>query len=164
MKKYLNYFVVFVIVGFIAETVYSLILDINYNSGFLYGPWTPVYGFGIILVLILNKFINFKGIKKYFLFFLLSSFLITVIEILGGLFIETIFGVKFWGYGHHMFSIGQYASGEMMIVWGLVAVIFNYCIIPKIDKFIIKIPLFISISIIVLMICDLIFTLINGIR
>ena len=51
---YINYFFIFAIIGHFIETVFIP----NFNSGILYGWWTPVYGFGAVLILITGKVIN----------------------------------------------------------------------------------------------------------
>ena len=64
---YINNFLFFSIFGHILESTVYLILNNNGYSGILYGPWTPVYGFGIILIILIYKFINktkFNNIKK----------------------------------------------------------------------------------------------------
>ena len=61
---YINYFFIFAIIGHFIETVFVP----NFTSGILYGWWTPVYGFGVILILLIGKVIdrfNLKG-KKIF--------------------------------------------------------------------------------------------------
>ena len=64
---YINNFLLFSIIGHILESVVYLILNNDGYSGIMYGPWTPVYGFGIILIIIIYNFIkkaNLSGIKQ----------------------------------------------------------------------------------------------------
>ncbi len=47
---FLNCFFIYSILGFILECLFTLITKNHFASGILYGPWTPVYGFGAIFV------------------------------------------------------------------------------------------------------------------
>ncbi len=162
-KKYLTYFLVFAILGFIAENIAAYINDWNYNSGFMHGPWTPVYGFGILTTLLINHLVKIKrGILRFVVLFLSLSFFITIVEILGGLFIENVFDTIFWGYGHHQFSIGQYASLEMMLLWGSATTLFAYFCIEKCNRVIDKIPFPLTLTIGIVMLSDFIYTMIVG--
>jgi len=50
--NYLNIFFFFSILGHLVENIFTT----NYTSGILYGYWTPIYGVGIIIILLLNNF------------------------------------------------------------------------------------------------------------
>lgn len=47
---FLNCFFIYSILGFILECLFTLITKNHFASEILYGPWTPVYGFGAIFV------------------------------------------------------------------------------------------------------------------
>ena len=51
----LNCFFIYSILGFIIEGLFTLIVSGKFSSGILYGPWTPVYGFGAILTIVISK-------------------------------------------------------------------------------------------------------------
>ena len=59
----LNCFFIYSIIGFFIESMFTLIVNGHFSSGILYGPWTPVYGFGAILTIIISKKI-FKNMHK----------------------------------------------------------------------------------------------------
>ena len=45
------YFVLFAIAGYICEVIFAaIVLGKFVNRGFLYGPWCPIYGFGVVIV------------------------------------------------------------------------------------------------------------------
>lgn len=161
---YINNFLFFSIFGHILESTVYLILNNNGYSGILYGPWTPVYGFGIILIILIYKFINktkFNNIKKVISIFLLSMILLTIIELIGGYLIEFLFNKKLWSYTNLKFHIGRYIALEISIIWGLCSLFYLYLIKPITDIIIKKIPYYITINIMVLFIIDLIVTIIN---
>ncbi len=156
---YLNYFFILSIIGHIIETF----IYYNGESGILFGPWTPIYGIGTIIILFIYNYLNKNTKNKYlrvFLVFILSSILLTIIEAIGGYLIEFIFNIVFWNYSYLLFHIGKYIALEMSLVWGLGSLIIIYIIKPLIDKIISKIPKYLTYLFVILMIIDLIFTII----
>ena len=165
---YINCFFVYSFGGFLLETIWALITKSGFKSGFLYGTWTPIYGIGAVIILLLSHyfFMNLhmpRWLETIIVFFILAIFL-TCIELLGGIAIEKTFGTTFWNYSSNKFSIGKYISLNMTFIWGIISVVFIYIIHPLIDKFINKIPLPITIIVGLLFIGDFIFTMINGIK
>ena len=51
--------------GFIFETIVSLVTGGKLNSGIMFGPWTPIYGFGVLIMLFLKKQLKKLNLKKY---------------------------------------------------------------------------------------------------
>jgi uncharacterized membrane protein len=156
---YLNYFFIFSIIGHFIETF----IYYNGESGILFGPWTPVYGFGAIIILFIYNYLN-KNIKnkylKIFLLFILSSIILTIIEAIGGYLIEALFHTTFWDYSYYKFHIGKYISLEMALIWGLCSILVIYFIKPLIDKIISKIPTYLTYILFILIIIDLICTIV----
>ena len=54
---YTNYFFICSILGFLLETCFYTLFKWDGGSGILYGPWTPVYGIGAIIIIIFFDFI-----------------------------------------------------------------------------------------------------------
>lgn len=153
---YLNYFFIFSIIGHLLETIIF-----NY-SGILYAPWTPIYGIGVIIILLINKFLNTTNkYLKIFLTFILSSIILTIIEAIGGYLIEYIFHTTFWDYTNLKLNIGKYIALEMSLVWGICSLILIYILKPLFDKIVNKIPKFITHILVILFIIDLVFTISN---
>ena len=72
-----------------------------------------------------------------------SCFMIlTLVELLGGLFIEKFFGVFFWDYTKYRFNVGKYISLEMSLLWVLASVLFVFVLRPFLDYIIDKLPNF----------------------
>lgn len=156
---YLNYFFIMSLIGHFIETfIYA-----DGNSGILLAPWTPVYGIGTILILLINKVIN-KYIKnkyvKIILLFLSSMIILSIIEAIGGYLIEYLFHTTFWDYSDFKFNIGKYIAVEIAIIWGLCSILLIYFIKPLIDKIISKIPKYLTYTLLILFIIDLVLTLI----
>ena len=156
---YLNYFLVFSLLGHIIESFFYSSGD----SGILLSYWTPIYGIGVIIILLINKYINkFKlnNIFRIFILFILSSIILSIIEALGGYLIKWIFNTELWNYSNHKFNIGRYTSLKMSIIWGLSSIVI-YFIRPITDKFINKIPKIVTYILTGLFIIDLITTILT---
>lgn len=157
---YINYFFLYSIIGHAIESI--IYLFCSGHSGFLYGYWTPIYGVGIIIVLIIDKFLKkFKldRFKYLLLLFLISSILLTLIEYLGGILLKSLFNIVLWDYSNHKFNFGKFISLEMMFVWGISSLFFIVFLKEKSDKIVKKIPRIISWILIILFFIDLLLTI-----
>ncbi len=134
----------------------------NGESGILLGSWTPIYGFGSIIILYINKLLDkykLKKIYKLLLLFICSSVILSTLEVIGGYIIKFIFNTEIWDYTNHRFNIGKYTSLEMSLIWGLSSILTVYFIKPIMDKIISKIPTYLTYIFIGLFIFDLICTI-----
>lgn len=159
---YFNIFFLYSIIGYILE--YIMYLICGYEGGILYGCWTPVYGIGsLIIFYFYNKYISKlkkHKIIKFFCVFLLGFFLLSLIEFIGGILIELVFGKVIWDYSNYEFNIGKYICMEMALVWGISSLIIVY-ILRKPTNFIVKkIPKIITWILIILFIIDCLCTFI----
>ena len=113
------------------------------NNGILYGPWIPVYGFGITLSsFVTNKIFKsrkFNNPSKIIISFLILFTTITIVEELGGLLIEAVFNKTFWSYKSKKFNIGPYISLEMSLLWSFLSLLFVWELKPLLDIYIKKI-------------------------
>lgn len=141
---YINTFLIYSILGFIMESALYKIYHIHNYSGFLIGPFTPIYGIGAITILLINKYIINKitsnKILKIIYTFIICTIILTLIEFIGGLFLYKILNIELWNYTNKKFNIGKYICLELSLVWGIFSIIFLYIIKPFMDKFIKKIP------------------------
>ena len=158
--NYINTFFVYSILGHILENfVYTKV-----DSGILYGYWTPIYGFGCLLILLIDYVVRKKVKNKFlrvFVLFISCALLLGVLELLGGWLIEKVFGRVFWNYSDEPFAIFKYTSLKMMLIWGIASVLFIYIINPYLNIIIKKIPRFVTFTLAFLFIVDLVYTLIT---
>ena len=164
----INCFFVYSILGYIFEALVTLITKGSFSSGIFYGPITPVYGLGAIIILVVSKKL-FKNLHlprlvETIIVFFVVSILLSFIEWLGGILIEFIFDKSLWNYSEQKYNIGKYISLEMTLVWGIISILFIYVINPLLNKVIIKIPKWLTIILIILFIFDVIITLILKIK
>lgn len=146
----------------------GIITKTNYKSGILHGPITPIYGIGVVVILLLSNYF-FKNLhmprwkETIIVFFILAIFL-TCLEAIGGILIEKTTGVVFWDYSSKKFAIGKYICLEMMLIWGIASTIFIYVINPLLENIIKKVPLFLTIVFSILFVIDVIYTVCTGIK
>ena len=136
---YAKYFFITSIFGYILETTMCK----TYESGILYGPWTPVYGIGTLIIIFFSDRIlkkkNIKKLTKFILLFIYCFCTLTLAELIGGLLIEKIFGYSFWEYTKYKFNVGKYICLEISLIWGIVSILFVF-IRPIMDIIIKKMP------------------------
>lgn len=162
---YINYFFLYSLIGHLLESTLYLFLNNNGQSGYLFGPWTPIYGIGIIIILLLEKWIS-KHIttKKYIqmiILFISSAIFLSIIEWLGGTSIEFFFDYTCWDYSNMKLNIGKYVALEISTIWGGLAVIFSLFLKNISDRIVIKIPKYITYSLTLIFIIDNILTIIK---
>lgn len=155
---YINCFFVYSIFGYFFETFLSKIKNIDFSSGILFLPWTPIYGFGSIIILLISNFVfNYFYISKWkevLIVFFIVIIILTLIELLGGFLIEKIFNIVFWDYKDYQYHIGKYIAVEVSFIWGFMSILFIYFIHPLFYNLIIIIPFFITYFLIILFFID----------
>lgn len=146
-KPKLNYFNIFwmffimCIVGYIWEIIWHMTVDnpgvYEERAGFLFGPFSPIYGFGaVIITLILYKFTN----KNIVIIFIISALLGGFFEYFVSVYLEACFGVRSWDYSHLPFNIEGRTSLRFFIIWGIIGVIWIKLLMKPLFKLINKIP------------------------
>ncbi len=155
---YINYFFITSILGHFIETFFYS----NGESGILFGWWTPVYGIGSIIILLIHKFLDkykFGKSMKVIVLFFSCAVVLSIIEALGGYLIKWIFDTELWNYSNLKFNIGDFAAIEMSLLWGVSSIILIYVIKPFLDKIISKIPKCLTYILIFLFTLDVLLTL-----
>lgn len=162
---YLNTFLIYSILGFLLETIRSFFVNSKFTSGILYGPWTPIYGFGIVLVILISNYLfshlHLSRWLETFITFIIITLVLTLLEWLGGVLIEKIFHVVFWDYSKEALSIGKYISLSKSLIWGVGSIIFIYVLKPLLEGLIKHIPVPVTVILTLLMLSDLILTFLN---
>ncbi len=160
---YLYNFVIYSILGFLFETVFSYIFNFNTESGFMYGPYTIVYGIGVVFIFLLyKKFNNVSPVLKKIIFMFLSGFItLTLLEFIGGVLLKNIYNISMWNYNGLPLHIGKYISIEVSTIWTIGSILIFYYVKPLTDKLIKKIPEILIIGIFLIMLFDFVITNIN---
>ena len=120
----LTYFVIYSFLGWVLESTVRTICERKIiNTGFLIGPFCPIYGFGaIIMILFLNEFKS-----NSILLFFISFIVLTLWEYIVGVLLEKFFSTKYWDYSDHKFNYKGRICLINSIAWGILGVLFiNY--------------------------------------
>lgn len=118
------------------ESVYkTIIVRKPVNSGFLYGPFCPMYGIGAVIMLLAAKISN-----NIFIIFLMALVIFTVWEYLVAVILEKLFKTKYWDYSNIRFNFQGRICLKNSIYWGILGVILVFIIQPCIEKLLNLIP------------------------
>ncbi|MBT1181384.1 putative ABC transporter permease [Bifidobacterium sp. CP2] len=156
-------FTVACVFGLAIETVYHLAMyhgEWQDRAGLLWGPFSPIYGCGAVLVTVaLNRLWK----SNPFLIFCASAVIGGAFEYATSWFMEVAFGITAWDYTGQWLSIDGRTSGKYMVFWGLIGVFWVRWILPWLLRFINRIPWKVRYSLTavcaVLMLVDIVFTL-----
>lgn len=122
-----SYFIIYSFMGWVLETVYKTIYQKKFiNSGFLHGPFCPIYGIGAIIMYI---FLNIFKDNPIFLF-IMAILILSVWEYIVGLLLEKLFDTKYWDYSDKKFNIQGRICLWNSIIWGILGIVFTYIIHP----------------------------------
>ena len=117
-------------IGWLWEVGLHLVVDgMFFNRGFMAGPWLPIYGTGVVLILVLLK----KWRSRPLLSFGLIVLLCGTVEYFAGLFLETMFGVRWWNYSDMLFQIQGRVCLEGLLLFGTGGLFIIYIAAPALD-------------------------------
>lgn len=156
------YFYAYAFLGWCAEVVFAAAKTGKFvNRGFLNGPLCPIYGAGVVLLLVC-----LSPLKKWFwAVFLGAALLCSVLEFLTGFALEKIFHRKWWDYSDRPFNLMGYVCLSMSLLWGAAALAVVYAVQPAIEALVDRIPVsagYITLGIFAaLTAVDLVFTLLQ---
>ena len=125
------YFIIYSFLGWVMESIVRSICERKLiNTGFLRGPFCPIYGIGAtIMFLFLEGFEN----KPIALFFI-SIITLTTWEYIVGVLLEKLFHTKYWDYSDHKFNFQGRICLTNSICWGVLGVLFVKYIHPFIQQ------------------------------
>ena len=123
--------------GWCAEVAFAAVRrGIFVNRGFLNGPVCPIYGFGVLTVLLLLEPVK----ENLALLFFGSMVLTSALEFLAGFVLERFFRDKWWDYSGNPFNVKGYVCLEFSLVWGVACVLVVDVVHPEILRLIDAIP------------------------
>jgi len=134
---YLWFFIIYSLIGWFVEVIFAAIKYRELvNRGFLNGPYCPIYGAGVLVVIIC-----LSALKDNILpLFIAASLLTTLLEAVVGVALHKIFNKKWWDYTHEPFNFKGYVCLRASLIWGFGCVIVLKFIHPYIFKFVNIIP------------------------
>jgi len=139
LKYYFLIFILYSFIGWIVESGYRTVLEKGrfVNSGSLFGPFIPIYGFGATAILLIELYIGSFAFPVQIIIF---SVVATGIEYLTSYILEKKFSMRFWDYSSYPMNI----NGRICLLysgfWAALSAVQIIYIQPIVDHFIKNIP------------------------
>lgn len=131
------YFIIYSIGGWIVESIYRSICDKKIiNSGFMYGPYCPIYGFGTLIMILLLK--DLRG--SITLLFIVSFVVLSFWEYIVAIYLEKVYHAKYWDYSKSRINIKGRICLLNSVYWGILGIVFTLIIHPFTVKHAVEIP------------------------
>lgn len=126
-------------IGYIVEMLYCYLKNGRFESrkGVIYGPFSPVYGFGaIVFTILLYRLEHFNA----FIIFVVSAVVGAIFEYICSFVQEKTIGTISWQYNKTPLNLGGRTSGLYALYWGVLGLIFLRHTLPYIEIKIDEIP------------------------
>ena len=155
---FLEYFIMFLmysIVGWGIEVILTLINEKKFvDRGFLLGPYCPIYGYGMLLIVFLLR----KYTDEFVVLFILSMVICLSLEYVVSYVMEVIFKARWWDYSSKKYNINGRICLEYGFLFGIGGTLIMYVVHPFIVSVISNFSnlgiLIIGITLLVLFIID----------
>lgn len=121
------------VIGYVVEMIVAFVQEGHFESrqGVLYGPFTPVYGIGILVFYMFFNRIKTREKKKIFL---LAMLLGGIAEYLCSFLQEKIFGTISWDYSNWILNINGRTTLIHCTYWGIAGILYISYIEPILPK------------------------------
>lgn len=140
-------FFVYSFLGWCVEVAFvAITLRKVQNRGFLNGPVCPIYGVGMMGVLMLLSPVK----KSWILLFFGGMIICSAVELFGGWILDKIFHMRWWDYSDQKLNIGGYICLKFSIMWGIAVMFAVKFVHPPIFMVVNKMPKLLGIILICL--------------
>lgn len=132
------------LIGSMIGTYYEQMLTlINHGvwvsrRALIYGPFNPVYGFGLF-VLLVSVANNYQK-RKWYVNFMYIALLGGFVEFISSVIEEYFFHARSWDYSSYFLNIGGRTTIPFMLMWGILGTLILYLIYPISIHYMRKIP------------------------
>ncbi len=124
------YFVFYSFLGWVMETCYCSLCERRLvPRGFLYGPICPIYGTGVLLMILF-----FTPLKQNLvLFYVVAVVVMSSWEYFVAWLLETTTHIKYWDYSHFRFNLKGRICLWVALVWGVLSYVVIFFIHPPVE-------------------------------
>lgn len=155
VAKYILYFFIYSFLGWFMEVCVSLWNKKRFiNRGFLIGPICPIYGHGILAIIILIG----SNTNDFLAVFLKSILICSILEYFTSYFMEKLFNIRWWDYSSKKFNINGRICLETMLPFGILSSLVIYGIHPLVitlvDKLSINVIYVLAIILVIIYVID----------
>ena len=112
------FFYIYAFLGWCLEVCFRSVVRGEFvNSGFLNGTYCPIYGVGMVLIVVLLRPVQ----DNLPLLFITAVIITTLLEWVVGWVLHKLFHTRWWDYSHMPFNIGGYICPAFSLAWGIAA-------------------------------------------
>lgn len=131
------YFFIYSFCGWAMETVLCSIQEKHFvNRGFLNGPICPIYGCGLLLILLVLTPVR-DGITNPLyalpLVYVVGTVLASALEYFTSWGMEKLFHARWWDYSHYRINLHGRICLPISLLWGVLAAAFLYLVQPLLE-------------------------------
>ncbi|NLA33506.1 MAG: putative ABC transporter permease [Tenericutes bacterium] len=126
-------FMIYSILGWLMEITYVSFCEkrFTYNRGVLIGPYCPIYGIGVItIILFLNKYY-----EDAFVLFIMATIVCSIIEYITSYLLEKVYNARWWDYSKKRYHINGRICLSNALAFGVASLVVMYVIHPFIINF-----------------------------
>lgn len=140
---YVLAFLTYCFIGWIYEVIWEAAIGNGFvNRGFLFGPYLPIYGFGVLtLYFILRKLMK-KKIKLFgiinitpIIVFIAILIIASTIEYFASFIMELLFHKRWWDYSYDVLNLNGRISLRNSSILAAGAIVLLYVVHPILDKY-----------------------------
>ena len=127
--RYFLIFMFYSILGWLMEVTLTFVRNKKFvNRGFLIGPYCPIYGSGVLLIMFILK----RYLDRPLGLFCMAVIICSTLEYLTSYFMEKIFKARWWDYSNKKFNINGRICLEYAMLFGIGGTLIMYFINPMI--------------------------------
>lgn len=132
--RILAYFIIYSVLGYIIETLFSIITKgtLESRQSFLYGPFCSIYGIGAVIMILFLQYFNKNNNRLFWGGFLIGSVTEYTISFLG----EKLINIIWWDYSNMPLNLNGRICVFFSLFWGFLAIYLISYANPKIDRLI----------------------------
>lgn len=125
-----EYFLIYMfysVLGWVMEVILTYCNSKKFvNRGFLIGPYCPIYGSGVLLIMFILK----RYVDRPLGLFCMAVIICSILEYLTSYFMEKIFKARWWDYSNKRFNIEGRICLSYAMLFGIGGTLIMYFINP----------------------------------
>lgn len=129
--QWIMFFYIYCFIGWCIEsTIVSIESKKFIDRGFLRLPMLPIYGFGALAMLFSSLPVKESPVLVY----IFAGLTATLLELITGLIMESLFKVKYWDYSSQKYNYKGIICIQSSLFWGFLALLLTYNLHEIVEK------------------------------
>ena len=127
------YFIIYSVMGWIMETILCSYNEKKFvNRGYLSGPYCPIYGVGMCLIILTLSSYQDRLTDLFLGGILVAS----TLEYFTGWLMEKLFHTKWWDYSDKKFNLHGRICLQISLAWGVLSLVIIKVVQPFVNQFV----------------------------